>query len=239
MATPLWREGTFPLDWFALRASPVYYGYGVAQGRGEPWLLYRLPCERCLDVRTVWVVGANGYGRTSPTLAGNADLAEDHIATLLLDTIGRVYVETGQRVKVIGHSLGGMLARGIALDNPEIVERRDLPGFAVPRFGADASIADGGDGGAQAERISSVAQNMRPSCFSGQCSCAFGRNMSKPVSDRVGHFAIIQGMTGWWIGAAAMEEDAELNDEVNCTHIGMAFHPGVYGVLARRPTEEL
>ena len=24
--TPIWREAMFPLDWFALRASPVYYG---------------------------------------------------------------------------------------------------------------------------------------------------------------------------------------------------------------------
>ncbi len=31
-----------------------------------------------------------------------------------------------------------------------------------------------------------------------------------------------------------MEEDPKLNDEVNCTHIGMAFHPGVYRDLGQR-----
>ncbi|MBK7330134.1 MAG: hypothetical protein IPI85_13930 [Dehalococcoidia bacterium] len=31
-----------------------------------------------------------------------------------------------------------------------------------------------------------------------------------------------------------IEDDASLNDEVNCTHLGMAFHPGVYRVLASR-----
>jgi hypothetical protein len=31
-----------------------------------------------------------------------------------------------------------------------------------------------------------------------------------------------------------MEDDPALNDEVNCTHMGMAFQPGVYRALGQR-----
>ena len=239
VATPLWREGTFPLDWFALRASPVYYGYGVAQGRGEPVVVVPgfLASDASMFELYGWL-GRIGYRPYFSDIGRNAD-CPNHIATLLLDTIGRVYVETGQRVKVIGHSLGGMLARSIALDNPEIVERvislgspfRDSARTHPSLMAATEALRRNGS--------SSVAQNMRPSCFSGQCSCAFGRNMSKPETYRVGHFAIYSRYDGVVDWRSCMEEDAELNDEVNCTHIGMAFHPGVYRVLARRLTEEL
>ena len=37
--TPIWREAMFPLDWIALRSSPVYYGCGVPHGNGEPVVL--------------------------------------------------------------------------------------------------------------------------------------------------------------------------------------------------------
>ena len=38
------------------------------------------------------------------------------------------------------------------------------------------------------------------------------------------------GVVEW---QSCIEEDAALNVEVNCTHIGMAFHPGVYRSLGR------
>jgi phosphoribosylanthranilate isomerase len=36
-----------------------------------------------------------------------------------------------------------------------------------------------------------------------------------------------------------MEDDASANSEVNCTHIGMIFHPEVYRVVANRLAQEI
>ena len=36
---PLWRETLFGLDWLALRASPVFCGFGVPRGDGSAVVL--------------------------------------------------------------------------------------------------------------------------------------------------------------------------------------------------------
>ena len=37
--TPLWLEGRWASEWMKLKMSPVYWGYGIPHGRGEPVLL--------------------------------------------------------------------------------------------------------------------------------------------------------------------------------------------------------
>ncbi|MEO6043840.1 MAG: hypothetical protein ABIQ47_07955, partial [Tepidiformaceae bacterium] len=85
---------------------------------------------------------------------------------------------------------------------------------------------------------SGVGKNIRPSCFSGHCTCPFVKNMLNPDPYEVAHFAIFSRKDGVVEWESCVEEDSSLNDEVNCTHIGMAFHPGVYRELARRLRQE-
>ena len=33
---PIWVEVFFPAEWLVLHLSPVYYGFGVPRGHGEP-----------------------------------------------------------------------------------------------------------------------------------------------------------------------------------------------------------
>ena len=37
--TPLWREVIWPSEWLRLRASGVYYGFGVPRGESQPVML--------------------------------------------------------------------------------------------------------------------------------------------------------------------------------------------------------
>lgn len=239
VATPLWRESMFAFDWLALRASPVYYGCGVPHGKGQPVVV--VPGFLASDVSLVelyaWL-GRIGYRPFYSQIGRNAD-CPNHVSTLLRDTIDRVLDETGERVKVIGHSLGGMLARSVALDHPDKVERvismgspfRDAVRAHPVLIGATESLRRGAGGG--------MGRNMKPSCFSGHCTCAFVRNMLAPEEHEAGHFAVYSRNDGVVDWRSCMEEDPALNDEVDCTHIGMAFHPGVYRVLARRLAQPL
>jgi len=233
--TPIWREAMFPLDWMALRSSPVYYGCGVPQGHGEPVVV--VPGFFASDVSLMelyWWLARVGYKPYFSNIGRNAD-CPDHVAGLLLETIKRAHRETGQRVRIIGHSLGGMLGRHVALDYPDYVCMVISMGSpfkdavkAHPVLISAAAALRGARG------REGVARNVKPSCFSGHCTCSFVKNMLAPEEYEVAHYAIYSKSDGVVEWENCMEDDPALNDEVSCTHIGMAFHPAVYRVLGER-----
>lgn len=233
--TPLWRESLFALDWLALRTSPVYYGCGVPHGNGEPVVVVPgfMASDFSLSELFAWLARI-GYRPFFSQIGRNAD-CPDYVAGALFETIERVYGETGQPVRVVGHSLGGMLARSVALDHPRHVERvismgapfRDAVRAHPVIISAAAGLRrSGGRGG--------IAQNVGPACFSGHCTCPFVKNMLAPEDRGVPTFSIYSRNDGVVDWESCIEEDPALNDEVNCTHVGMAFHPGVYRALGRR-----
>jgi triacylglycerol lipase len=233
-STPLWRESMFGFDWLALRSSPVYFGCGIPRGHGEPVVVVPgfLASDASLFELHGWL-GRIGYRPFYSNIGRNAD-CPNHIAGLLLETVRHAHGETGQRVRIIGHSLGGMLARSVALDHPELVSVVVSMGSpfqdAVRAHPAIIAAADSLRRG----RGTNVGKNIKPSCFSGHCTCDFVKNMLAPEEYEVAHYAIysrVDGVVDW---ESCVEDDPALNDEVNCTHIGMAFHPGVYRVLGRR-----
>lgn len=230
--TPIWRESFAGLDWFALRTSPVYYGCGVAFGSGEPVVV--VPGFLASDASLVELYGwlaRIGYRPYFSNFGRNAD-CPNYISEQLLNTVKRAYDETGQRVRLIGHSLGGMLARSVALDYPQYVSMvvsmgspfRDAVRAHPMLIAATESL----------RRRAGRGGNIKPSCFSGHCTCPFVRNMLAPEAYEVAHYAIYSRNDGVVDWESCIEEDPALNSEVNCTHIGMAFHPGVYRVLAER-----
>lgn len=235
--TPLWRESLFGFDWLALHASPVYYGCGVERGQGEPVVV--VPGFLASDISLTELYGwlaRIGYRPYFSHIGRNAD-CPNHVSALLLDTIRQAYTETGQRVRIIGHSLGGMLARGVALDHPELVSVvismgspfRDAVRAHPAIIAATSALRAGG------RSSGGVGRHIKPSCFSGHCTCDFVKNMLAPDPYRgVAHYAIYSRNDGVVDWESCIEDEPELNDEVNCTHVGMAFHPGVYRVLASR-----
>lgn len=233
--TPIWREAMFPLDWFALRMSPVYYGCNIPHGEGEPVVVVPgfLASDLSLSELFLWL-GRIGYKPYFSDIGRNAD-CPDHIATRLLDTVKRAHRETGQRVRLVGHSLGGMLSRSLAMDHPDEVSMvismgspfRDAVKAHPTLIAAVAALRT-----EIARDI--ISRNVKPACFSGHCMCTFTKNMLAPSGYDQAHFAIYSKNDGVVEWESCIEEDPELNDEVNCTHLGMAFHPGVYRVLANR-----
>lgn len=232
--TPLWRESAWGTDWVRLRLSPIYYGIGCERGHGEPVLL--IPGFMAGDYLMLelhrWLKRI-GYRSHLSNIVWNND-CPDKTARALTQRARRLREESGMKLRVIGHSLGGMLAKSLIQDQPDLFDRIITLGSPfrslVKAHPAVVGIWD------QLKLAQSgvVGRNLHASCGTGHCLCGFVRNLIQPRPRAVAQFAIYSKDDGVAHWSSCIEEDSRHNDEVKCTHIGMVFHPDVYRVIARR-----
>jgi len=121
--TPLWREAGWGLDWVKLRWSSVFYGAGLPRGNQEPVLL--IPGFMAGDALMLelhrWLKRM-GYRSYLSNIAWNND-CPDRTAKMLAQRALRIKQETGMPLRLIGHSLGGMLAKSLVQDHPALFDR--------------------------------------------------------------------------------------------------------------------
>ena len=136
----IWREALWGLDWLSLRLSPVYLGIGVPRGDGSPVVLVPgfLTTDAYLAEMYFWLRRI-GY---KPHLSGigvNADCIHA-LTQRLAKTVDDVHAHMGGPVRIIGHSLGGSLARRVALQQPEIVTQIISLGAPIQSLEAHPAI---------------------------------------------------------------------------------------------------
>ncbi len=232
--TPLWRESAWGMDWLKLRLSPVFYGYGCERGSGEPVLL--IPGFMAGDYLMLelhrWLKRI-GYRSHLSNIVWNND-CPDRTARDVMQRARRIREEAGMKLRVIGHSLGGMLAKSLVQDNPDLFDRIITLGSPfrslVKAHPAVVGIWDK----LKLNQSGVVGRNLHASCGTGHCLCSFVRNMIQPQPRPVAQFAVYSKTDGVADWSSCIEEDSRHNNEVKCTHIGMVFHPEVYRVIARR-----
>jgi triacylglycerol lipase len=233
----IWREALWALDWLSLRLSPVYLGLGVPRGDGSPVVL--VPGFLLMDAYLLEIyfwLRRIGY---SPFLSGvgvNVDCIEA-LTRWLENTVVDVHAETGRPVRLIGHSLGGFLARRVAVRRPDIVSQlislgapiRSLEAhwlvMATARFlskGVERlrhGERDDGRGSDvyHSERCERLADVRRVPC-------------PPPSVQRAALYTRTDGVIPW---RNCLEPEAHLNHEVGGTHVGLVFNPRVYRVVAR------
>jgi len=238
-ARPIWLEAFFPLDWVALHMSPVYYGFGVPRGDGAPVVLVPgfLGSDRYLTELHLWLRRI-GYRPYFSGIGRNVDCPE-LLTQRLLVTVQQAHAETHRPVTIIGHSLGGMLARAAAHRAPALVGQVITMGSPFRSVRAHPLIL----GAANFVRSNIVRERrhrreVTQACFTPQCTCGFVTTLQQDAADgfhRSGSFARtaiysrVDGVVDW---RSCVEDEGELNREVTATHIGMAFNPDVYRTLA-------
>ena len=228
----IWREALWGLDWLSLRLSPVYLGIGVPHGDGSPVVLVPgfLSTDAYLVEMYFWLRRI-GY---EPHLSGigvNADCV--HALTQRLEkTVDDVHAHTGEPVRIIGHSLGGSLARRVALQRPEIVTQLISLGAPIQSLEAHPAIT------ATAMLVTGRVRHPRPgSDVRGagiplqDCECSADHCIPSPPPSvrRAALYTLTDGMIDW---RNCLEPDPSLNYEVGGTHIGLVFNPHAYRVIA-------
>src|SRR5512142_2751182 len=117
-----WSEALVGAEFLLLHASPVYYGFGVPKGDGSAVVV--IPGFLGTDIYLMefhaWLARI-GYKPYFSGIGLNADCPNLLIQRRLTETIDRALKETGRKIHLVGHSLGGVIARSAAGQRPRDV----------------------------------------------------------------------------------------------------------------------
>ncbi len=140
--TSLWTEALFGAEILILHATPVYYGLGVPRGDGSAVVIIPgfLGTDLYLTELHAWL-GRIGYRPYFSGIGINAECPNLLIQRRLNQTIDKALAETGRKIHLIGHSLGGVIARSLAGQRPKDVASVTHARRAHPRHGRESSCS--------------------------------------------------------------------------------------------------
>lgn len=231
---PIWRETLAGMDWLALRSSPVYYGLGISRGDGASAAIL-IPGFMGTDVYLtelylwLWRVGYKPYWSG---VRWNAHCLEK-LGREVIKSVERARAETNRPVHLIGHSLGGMIARSIAAQcgSEKIASVITLgsPFRGVSSHPLVRHLTE------QVRlRILRENQHEHPECYTGHCGCPTISVARSPLPETILQTAVYTKTDGIVDWRMCVNDDASTNYEVSGTHVGLAFNPQVYKIVAER-----
>ena len=230
---PIWNETLAGIEAFLLRTSPVYWGYNIPKGDGSAVVVTPgfLGTDLYLGEMRNWL-SRIGYKPYSSGIGWNADCPRVIMDRLKL-TVDRAHKETGRPAHLIGHSLGGIISRSYAVWQPESIKSVITMGspFRGPR--AHPMVLNAIEmvkKKIHAEHGSKVDKD----CFSGYCGCGFVAGLQSLFPETVRQTCIYTCADGIvdWEFCRSGERDVDV--EVSASHVGLAFNPAVYEVIAQR-----
>ncbi len=225
---PLWVEALWAIDWLALRLSPIYYGRGVPRGDGEA--VITVPGFMCPDVFMLEMSGWLRRVGYTPYLSGitiNAD-CPGKLAERLDKTVRQAVRDTGRPVRIVGHSLGGIIARRVALDQPENVSQLVYLGTPLQSVQAHPQVLAAG---ALLLTAGMFLIGRECRCFTLDCRCGFTAAAAQELPASVRHAVIFTKSDGVVDWHNATDDRERLNHEVGGTHAGLPFNPRAYRAL--------
>lgn len=229
-----WTEALFGAEILLLHATPVYYGLGVPRGDGSAVVIIPgfLGTDLYLTELHAWLRRI-GYRPYFSGIGLNAECPNLLIQRRLNQTIEKALAETGRKIHLIGHSLGGVIARSVAGERPKDVA--SVITLAAPIRGTVANRAV--LRAAEAVRLRILEEHGKgvlPDCYTGRCTCNFLGSLHRKVPNAMVETAIYTRQDGIVDWRYCMTMDPEKDVEVPGTHIGMAFNPAAYTVVAER-----
>src|ERR1051325_9163041 len=169
----IWKEALFAADILLLHASPTYYGLGVPHGDGSAAIVIPgfLGTDLYLSHLQSWLERI-GYRSYSSGIGLNAECPNMLIQQRLNETMNRALKETGRKVHLIGHSLGGIMARSVASRRPDDVA--SVITLAAPFRGTVAhhSILRAAES-VRRQIHREHGENVLPQCYTSNCTCDF------------------------------------------------------------------
>ncbi len=230
---PAWNELLVGIEMIYLRISPVYWGFGIPRGDGSPVVV--IPAFMGTDLYLAefraWV-NRIGY-RSFPSRIGRNAECPNLLSLRLGDTVERAYKATRRKVHLVGHSLGGVLARGVAAKMPDRVASvislgAPFRGIACHPWIQRAAIY------VREQILERHGEGVLPGCYTDACTCEFVQRVLTDVPKSVHQtavYTITDGIVDWRV---CVTGDPAIDQEVSSTHLGLVFNPIVYELIARR-----
>jgi len=223
------------LDWLALRSSPVYYGIGAPRGDGSAVIV--IPGFMGTDIylqEIYYWLRRIGYRPYMSRIGWNAECVNT-LVERLSETISKAHSDTGRKVHLIGHSLGGVIARSAAALRPERISSVTTLGSPFRGIRSHPLVLAAGE--RVRERIRRQGGSLQPDCYTGYCGCdavlAVHNGLPKSIF-QTAIYTKTDGVVDWRV---CVSDDRAMNFEVTGTHVGLVFNATVYGLIATRLKE--
>ncbi len=231
---PLWQEALFGVEVLLLHATPAYYGFGVPHGDGSGVVIIPgfLGTDMYLMELYAWLRRI-GYRPYFSGIGLNAECPNLLIRRHLNETMDRALRETGRPIHVIGHSLGGIIARSVAGQRPDDVASVITLGSPFRGTVAHSRVLKAAEIVRKGIQVKH-GKGVLPDCYTGRCTCQFLDSLRRDLPPDVAETAIYTRTDGVVDWRYCITENPAVNFEVPGTHIGLAFNPAVYDIIARR-----
>jgi len=170
---PILSEVLFAAELVLLHAAPLYYGLGIPHGDGSAVIL--IPAFLCPNVYLTsmhqWLARI-GYTPFFSGIGFNTQCPNLLIKQQLNEALEKALTRSGRKVHLIGHSLGGIIARAIAAQRPTDIASVITLGAPFRGTVAHPSILHA----ARMVRRRILAKHgteVLPDCYTGHCTCDF------------------------------------------------------------------
>lgn len=210
-----------PAEYLRLQRDPVFRGAGVRAGDGRPVLLIPgfMAGDTSLGVLRDWL-GRVGYTAELSGILFNVRYSEVMVRRVAAK-LSSLHGWMGERVTLVGHSRGGMLAKVVSHRHPEMVSQIICMGspLADPYDVHPLTMAG--------VRFAQLLNAMRYG-HAASVEMRFLRDLEAPP--RVPATSIYSRTDGIVHWRACVRADMA-NLEVRGSHVGLALNPDVYRVL--------
>lgn len=180
-----------------------------------------------LMARHLRKLGHRTYRSAMHANVGCTQKASDELEARLEE----IAAKRGRKVAVVGHSLGGLLARGVAARRPDLVDGIVTlgspllaPGAAHPALLFDLALV-------VRLQQAGLGTMMGTDCTSGDCARISWEQGRVPMANSVAFTSIFSRRDGIIDWRACLDPQAK-TVEVRTSHIGMAFDPMVHDIVA-------
>ena len=212
-ATEMQRAG---LEYTTLQMTWPLIKDTLPKGDGHPVLFFpgfmtsdafTLPLRNRVEERGYAVYGwENGFN------LGFDEKTAEHIKKRLKE----VFDETGEKVTLVGHSLGGVYARELAREFPEMVRGVITLGTPFGKLDDPSS--------ATSEHLTKIYKFFNPKGVQDDIEDIGARGLTPPPVPTTSIFSKDDGVVSWPAAINPKAKEAE-NIEVYGSHIGMTFNP--------------
>ncbi|HET6625133.1 MAG TPA: alpha/beta fold hydrolase [Nocardioidaceae bacterium] len=170
-----------------------------------------------------------GYRTYRSTMRANVGCTQE-ASCALERRIEAIAIRRERKVTIVGHSLGGLLARGVATRRPDLVEGiitmgspMLAPGAVHPVLAFDLAVVI-------ALRRAGLGALMGADCTSGDCARLSWEQSQEPLPKGVAFTSIFSRRDGVVDWRSCLDPAAEAV-EVCTSHLGMAIDPTVLDVV--------